>query len=322
VTKYTYDGINRPTLLGFGFQNGTYASTITNTFDAGNRLTKAVDTIAGTFQRGYDGLSRLTSETAPQGSITYVPDAAGRRASMQVTGQSQVTYGYDNANNLKTITQGSNLVQFGYDADERHSTLTLPNGILATYSYDQDSHFAGVAYTLNSNSVGNLVYGYDVLGRRTSVSGSLSATGFAAPVSSATYDVANELTKWAGSTISNDANGNLVSDSVHSYTWDTRNHLSAIDSGSTASFVYDPLGRRSAKTVLGTATSFLYDVANPVQELSGTTPIANLIEGGVDEYFARTDSNGARDFVTDALGSTLALTDSTGTIQTQYGYDP
>jgi YD repeat-containing protein len=100
-----------------------------------------------------------------------------------------------------------------------------------------------------------------------------------------------------------------------------RSQLTTGDSGSTASFVYDPLGRRSAKTVLGTATSFLYDVANPVQELSSTTPIANLTEGAVDEYFTRTDSAGARNFLTDALGSTLALTDSTGTIQPQYGYD-
>ncbi len=36
----------------------------------------------------------------------------------------------------------------------------------------------------------------------------------------------------------------------------------------------------------------------------------------------RTDSAGTRDFLTDALGSTLALTDSSGALQTQYSYEP
>jgi phospholipase C len=51
------------------------------------------------------------------------------------------------------------------------------------------------------------------------------------------------------------------------------------------SFQYDPLGRRVAKTVLSTTTNYLYDRVNPVQELSGTTPTANLITGGVDESY-------------------------------------
>jgi RHS repeat-associated protein len=60
-----------------------------------------------------------------------------------------------------------------------------------------------------------------------------------------------------------------------------------------------------------------------VQELSGSTATANLLSGpSVDEVFTRTDSAGARNFLTDALGSTLALTDSSSAIQTQYTYGP
>src|SRR5260370_6924125 len=91
--------------------------------------------------------------------------------------------------------------------------------------------------------------------------------------------------------------------------------------GGYASFQYDAFGRRVRKTI-GGATQFLYDGANPVQEISGTSASANLLAGGVDEYFQRTDSAGARSFLTDALGSTLALTDSTGTTQTSYTFEP
>lgn len=42
----------------------------------------------------------------------------------------------------------------------------------------------------------------------------------------------------------------------------------------------------------------------------------------LDEFFRRTDSTGSRDFLTDALGSVLALTDSAGMVQTSYTYEP
>ena len=69
--------------------------------------------------------------------------------------------------------------------------------------------------------------------------------------------------------------------------------------------------------------SFLYDGINPVQELSQGLPTANMLCGlRPDEYFARIDTAGTTAFLTDALGSTLALVDGTGTVQTEYTYEP
>jgi RHS repeat-associated protein len=76
------------------------------------------------------------------------------------------------------------------------------------------------------------------------------------------------------------------------------------------------------KTISGATTNYLYDGVNVVQELAGGTPTANVLSGGVDEVFMRTDSAGARNFLADTLGSTLALTDPGGSILTQYTYEP
>jgi YD repeat-containing protein len=141
-------------------------------------------------------------------------------------------------------------------------------------------------------------------------------------VNQTAYNANNQLTTWGTANFFYDTNGNMTSDGTHSYTWDARNRLTQIDSGNTGSFAYDPFGRRTSKTILSTQTGFLYDRANPVQELSGTTVTANSLSGGVDEVFQRTDSAGARSFLTDALGSTLALTDSSGMLQTQYTFEP
>jgi len=76
------------------------------------------------------------------------------------------------------------------------------------------------------------------------------------------------------------------------------------------------------KTISGATTNYLYDGVNVVQELSGGVPTANLLRGGVDEAFTRTDASGAASFLSDALGSTVALTSGSGAITTQYTYEP
>jgi RHS repeat-associated protein len=106
--------------------------------------------------------------------------------------------------------------------------------------------------------------------------------------------------------------------------------LTAIGGGSIASFVYDAFGRRMSKAISGTTTQFLYDGLNPVQELVPATPpappvpTANLLTGlGIDEYFQRSDPvNGTLTFMTDAVGSPLALTNPSGAITTSYTYEP
>jgi RHS repeat-associated protein len=151
----------------------------------------------------------------------------------------------------------------------------------------------------------------------------MAATGMPASVSGNTFNADNGMTAFNGIPMTYDANGKLTSDGTNTYTWDARNHLTAIGGAVTASFEYDALGRRISKTINGTTTQFLYDGLNPVQEIQSGSPSANLLTGlNIDEVFQRTDSAGSRDFLTDTLGSTLALADSSGAIQTSYTYEP
>ena len=114
------------------------------------------------------------------------------------------------------------------------------------------------------------------------------------------------MTAFNGTPQTYDANGNLANDGTNTYSWDARNHLTAIAGPSTASFVYGPDGRRTQKAINGTSTQFLYDGLNPVQEIQNGAPSANLITGlGIDEYFQRTDSSGTSSYLTDALGKQL-----------------
>jgi len=310
VTAYSYDGLNRRTFAGFGQSGGNYESTIGYTWDGGDRMTQAVDSIAGPITKSYDGLDQLTQEQTPQGTVSYTYDNADRRATMAVTGQSSVNYSYDNANRLSGITQGSAGVSFAGACPEcsrrnnanRRTCLTLPNGVIASYGYDTDSHVTSITYGTGGScsappsNLGNLTYTYDAAGRVMAKAGSLATVTLPANVSGNTFNADNEMTAFNGTALSYDPNGNLTADGTNTYTWDARNHLTAISGVVGASFVYDAMGRRASKTISGTTTQFLYDRLNPVQELSAGNPptgvTANLLTGlGIDEYFSRSDSS-------------------------------
>jgi RHS repeat-associated protein len=127
---------------------------------------------------------------------------------------------------------------------------------------------------------------------------------------------ANELLNWNGTAIAYDANGNMQSDETKAFTWNARDQVATLNS---IALQYDAFGRRIKNK---TGASFLFDGDNDAQELSGTTVTANILTGGVDEVFTRTDSSGALTPLKDDLGSTIALVNSSGSVVTTYSYDP
>lgn len=318
ATQFSYDGLNRKISASFGAE-----STITYKYDQGNRLTEVLDSLAGAINRTYDALDGLTSEATPQGTVTYTRNALEQRTRMTVAGQTAITYTYDAANRLTQIIQGAATVGFTYDGANRRATLALPNGIVGTYTFDHASHLTSLTYAKGSTTVGDLTYTYDEAGRRTSVGGNLSNRELPLAIGSASYDAANELTQMGTVKLTYDMDGNMTGDNVNRYTWNVRDQLTQVSVGGTpfARFEYDGFGRRLSKAVSGLTTQFLYDGPNAVEEISDTT--ASLLTGlGVDEIFSRTDNMGSSSFLTDALRSTVALTNQAGKVQTQYAYAP
>jgi RHS repeat-associated protein len=328
VTTNTYDALNRKTKTTF------HDSTSTNyTYDAGNRVTQVQEkdsggTVTATITRTYDGLDRLTQEVTAQGQLDYVYDNASRRTSMTVAGQTAVTYSYDNANRLTQVQQGTSTVTMAYDDADRRTSLTLPNGNSLTYAYDAASQITSLTYKQGATVIGDLSYTYDAAGNRTKVGGALARVTIPPALSTVSYNANNQQTTFGTNTETYDLNGNLstVTDAsgTATYSWNARNQLTGISAaGFAASFTYDSFWRRTGRTVQGVATNFVYDGLNPVQEKAGSTVTANLLTGlGIDEFFQRTDGVGTSTLLPDALGSTVALGANTGTLQTQYTYEP
>jgi RHS repeat-associated protein len=248
--------------------------------------------------------------------VDYIYDSAGRRTQLTVSGLPAVTYQYDSANRLTQIAEGATVVGLSYDAASRRTGVTLPNGVVETYSYDDADELLGIAYDHSSTHIGDLSYTYDQVGRRIGQSGSLSILLIPGTVTAASYDAANRLTSWNGNTLSYDANGNLTALGPSTYSWNARDQLTATSDGG-GIFAYDALGRRTSQSVAGATIPYLYDGANPVN-VSG-----NLILNGFgpDERYTQIGST-TISYLTDALGSTVALTDANGSVVGSFGYGP
>ena len=316
IATFNYDSLNRLIFTGYGKNGASFESTMAVGFDAGSRVTSIADSSAGNIISTYDLLDRLSSDRTPQGSISYNYDAAGRKTSMTASGQTPVAYSYDTVNRLTGMAQASSNIGFTYDSLNRRSSLTLPNGVTVNYGYDALSRLSSVNYQAGSNTLGSLVYGYDATGHRTQVGGTFARTNLPPAVSSAAYDAANQLLNWNGTAVSYDLDGNMTSDGTNIFTWNARNQVSALNG---APMLYDAFGRRIQNK---TGTTFMYDGADAVQELSNSTVTANSLFASTDEVLTRTDSNGVFTPLRDTLGSTVALADASGSIATTYTYDP
>ncbi|MFI5059357.1 MAG: RHS repeat-associated core domain-containing protein [Candidatus Acidiferrales bacterium] len=111
--------------------------------------------------------------------------------------------------------------------------------------------------THTSNACLGLSWTYDAWSNRTAQ----NVTSGTCNTFSATVNTKNQL---VGPPYLYDAAGNLTADGNHTYTYDAENRLTAVDSGNTATYSYDALGRRVEKIVGTTRTDYVYDLSGNV----------------------------------------------------------
>ena len=135
------------------------------------------------------------------------------------------------------------------------------------------------------------------------------------------YNENDQLTTQGSVTFTYDDNGNLVSDNNNTYSYDEKNRLiKVITPNDTVEYSYDANDNRIAKTTSNGTTTYLIDA---------NTPYAQVITESKDDgteikYTYGNDliSDGSHTFLTDALGSTRGLVDSSEALTDSYAYTP
>ena len=274
---------------------------------------------------GYDNADQLRSVTETNTSTGAI--------------LAQDVYGFDPAGNRTSEQQGFNIRSTTYNSENQihqilgaNTSTTLPlqfNGTLskpsqvtvagqpATYGNYYSTNFSGVASVMEgTNTVA--VIAHDVNGN-TSTNNYQVVIPSGGAVTSPAYD----------------ADGNVTNNGAgQAYIWDAKNELVSIvynagtNAGNHTEFTYDGMGRRveieerlGTSVGSGTLTSakqYIW-VGNTIAEerdASGTTVTKRFFsqgeqQAGISYLYTR-----------DHLGSVRELCDSSGNIQTRYGYDP
>ncbi len=227
-------------------------------------------------------------------------------------------FGYDNADRLTSVSHVKNgsttVASASYTLDAvGNRTQRVDQQGTHSYSYDNAHRLTSVTYPGPATTS----YAFDAFGNRTSKTEPGSQT--------TTYayndgDRLTSVTPPGQSAISYtwDNNGDLTNRGNDSFAWDYEDRMtSATVGGVTTTFAYRGDGLRHSKTTGGNTTTFTWDVnaGLPVvlddgkQYVYGAGLEAMVTVGGTYYYLA------------DGLGSTMAMVDTSGTVQKSYTYD-
>jgi RHS repeat-associated protein len=196
----------------------------------------------------------------------------------------------------------------------------------AAYTYDNYSRLVTSDQTSNGSSAQRR-FAYDRWGNRAGVWNATSGGAQIQSVSNQTVSfpgtgsaATNRITGVTSGTTVNysyDANGNVTSDGVHTYTYDSENRVVSVDSGA-ASYAYDHQNRRYKTTVGSTVTHYVWQGQNVLAEHNGSTgaSLVNYLYAG-----SRVIMSGPYYLLSDKLSVRLVM-NSSAVVKAQQGHLP
>jgi RHS repeat-associated protein len=330
LTSYT-DGAGNEVSYGYDLDGNqtsvTYpdGNTVNRAFNADNETESISDWNSNTTTFGYDPDGALKTENLPNGvTDSYSYDPAGNSTAISDASSSGTVFAATyTVNDEKLITadtsqpaardqyQYNTLNQLCYAGSTNTAACTDPPSGAATYSYDPagnmtDNDGATQAYnagsevcwtdaTASADTCSNApaeatTYAYNNSGDLT------TTTPPSGPATVYSYNQLNELARYQTGTAS-----------PTTYAYDGDDHLASETTGTTTrDYTWDPT--TSVPTLLeqstdGQSTIYIYGPLG--------LPLEEILPNGNTYYYAH-----------DNLGSTRALTTSTGTVANTYSYNP
>ena len=345
----TISPLGRSTSLVFNHQGlpvtvtDPIGQTTTNSYDAKGRLTSRADKV-GMITNGYDAADNLTNvvgngltnswtydaynrvstyKDVYGNLIQYRYDADGNLTNLVYPGGKNVYYTYDSNNHLTQVKDWSGrTTAIAYDLAGKMTSIARPNGTQRTISYDAAGQATSI---LEANALGSPIalfhYNWNNAAEvQWELAAPLPHSTNALPTRTMTYDADNELAKVDNNNVVVDYDGNLTSgpltnDTFAAYTYDARNRL--LNAGGVTN-AYDAMNNRIGQTY---GTNLVVYVVNPNAKLP---QVLMRVKNGMTNYYIygagllyqvteTATSTNTLTYHYDYRGSTVALTDDTGT---------
>lgn len=310
VTTETFDVLGRPlTAVAPKGHSGGYASLYTTTvqYDASGDITRRTDPLGHVTTTTFDANRNPIRLTDPLGRVTTtVYDAENRAIQVHRADGTTLSTSFDDNGNLVAQTDGAgHSTHYGYDALDRKISMTDPLGRVTSFGWDaagrqvstmtpdakvtsfvHDDAGQLTAMHYASATTPDVTFGYDPLGRRTSMS---DGTG----TSTWTWDSLGRITATkdgVGLTVANawDLGGRLTAITYPNGNtvqrgYDAAGHLTSLTDwlGQHTTFGYDANGNLTGRVDgNGVTTNRSFDAADRVTQISVTKSATNLASFG------------------------------------------
>ncbi len=301
--------------------------TVSYTYDANGNVLTVTDK-NGVITREYDKLNRVIRYTDVQGNtLEYVYDAVGNLTALVYPDKKTVQYEYDQADRLIKVTDwAARETRYEYDANDRLTRTVRPNGTVMTHLYNDAGQ---LVQQKDATSQGEVIaqydFTYDKAGNITDEKVTPKPEPFPFMPIRMTYGKANQLATYNDESVTYDADGNMtrgpLGGTMADFVFDSRNRLV---SAGTSAYTYDAEDHRIAVTEDGIQTRY---VINPHASLSQV--LIRTEADGTQTFYVYglgligEEQGGAyRAYHFDLRGSSVALTDESGSIVDRFQYTP
>ncbi|MFA7174759.1 MAG: DUF6531 domain-containing protein [Kiritimatiellia bacterium] len=341
-TVYGYDTFNRKTSIIFeGVTKGAYQH------DANGNLTSAA-TPSTSVVFGYDAMNRPSSSAQSVGTNTFntanAYDLNGNRTNIVYPGGLSVQYSFDAENRVSGVTvkslTSSEDFGFTYNGVGNLTNLSYPNGIDSEFEYDAESRITGFDYD------GKVTHALlrDTRGFLTNelVQAGLKPEQPQSYTQNRTHNSADQLLSAGTESYAYSANGcqtsAVATASSMAYEYDFDNRLVKVVNGAEITeYRYDATGARVARTfsdgTITETTYYIIDYADPLKRPLAEADAQGNIKRcylwssyGLLAHYEMNRKTGsilfARYYHANELGSTIALSTSTGAITDRFAYMP
>ena len=334
VTSYTYNIRNYLSTISY-----PDSSTQTLSYDNSTNITQRLFSDGTSLDFTYNALDnvsttndvilsrdkeeRITSSSYRGVSFGVTYDAGGRVATATYNGALSVTYSYNTDNRLNRVSDTlGNSISITYDADGNPLTLVRSNGVNTTLTWDANSRLT----RLKDGTFTDLALTYDAAGQIIALQGTipLEPTQYMTEsTKSFTVDAASRINS---SGYSYDNRGRVTAMPGHILSWDAAERLSSLDG---IDFEYNGFNEIISRADTTNTTYYYHN-----HGLSLNPIVAEQENNIFSRYYIYTPSgellyavdpqnaNAVSFYHRDQIGSTLALSDNTGTLTDRYAYTP
>lgn len=305
------------------------AGTINYTYDDADNLLKIVENNEE-IEFDYNEINQIVSYKDTFGNVvSFTYDEDGNMSSIIYPGNKVVTYDYDlNGRLIKVTDWNNNETLYAYDDNGKLVRTDKPDGSSEIRAYFETGQLSRISIVnANGDVLYDTAYGYDEVGNLTEENNIVGGYPFV-PVDavSMSYGTDNRLTEINHQSVVFDADGNMIEGPLlgvtESFTYDVRNRL--VEAGD-ISYAYDALNNRIAVESSANERRYVYNPIAPLSQLlmetdDQGTPIAYYVHG-IGLISRETAGGEYAVYHYDRRGSTILLTDETGTVTDTYSYD-